>query len=61
MRKDRKGEKNPRAVLSNKDAKLIRELHKNNPDLSEKYFAKIYNVSQSTIGDLLRNRYYKDI
>ena len=59
-RKDRIGEKNPRAKLSNKDAELIRELRRNNPSMHVEYLGKMFKISRSQVQEIISERSYNE-
>lgn len=53
------GERGPRAKLTNKQAYEIRHLRFVNPYITYKEIAEKYNVSISTIGDIINNKRFK--
>jgi len=58
MSKDRQGEKNKRAILTEKDVITIRE---NNNNLSVKELSELFNVKPITIYKILNRRIWKHI
>lgn len=61
MSKDRRGNKNARAKLTIPQVNEIRELYKINKDKTNiKELSKIYGITSSNIGKIIRNVTYKD-
>jgi len=54
----RRGEKNPRAKLTESDVRLIRQLH---PDLSYRVLAEKFEVSKRAIESIVKRKTWRHV